>query len=334
MIDGHIHFVKAMKNQNLNQLISEKGLTGIALQCIPQSDGIPVEEDAFQFAEQSSVPVYIFGGINRQVYTLPEEQMKSALVEEVRKRMKDGCTGMKMLEGKPQIRKAYPIPDFDKEVWEPYWNCLEKAQIPVYFHVNDPEEFWDSKKISRHALECGWLYDETFVNNEDQYRQIENVLTRHPNLRILFPHFFFFSRQLKRLSEIMDKAPQMRIDITPGIELYYNLSSQPEEAGAFFRKYQNRILYGTDIGAREEVREKGEPLSLAEAESRMNLICRFLETKGTYTMYPDGLYVQEGPTQMHGLGLEDDIRKKIYETNFLNFIEISPNKNGRRKQYE
>ena len=126
----------------------------------------------------------------------------------------------------------------------------------------------------------------------------------------------------------------MRIDITPGIELYYNLSNQPEEANAFFRKYQNRILYGTDIGAREEVREKGEPLSLAEAGSRMNLICHFLETKGTYTMYPDGLYVQDGPTQMHGLGLEENILKKIYEDNFMTFIETSPNKIGRRKHYE
>lgn len=334
MIDGHIHFVKAMKNQNLNRLISEKGLSGIALQCIPQSDGIPVEDDAFQFARQSNVPVYIFGGINRQIYSLSEEQMENALVEEVKARMEEGCTGIKMLEGKPQIRKAYPIPDFDKKVWDAYWTYLEKEQIPVYFHVNDPEEFWDPEKISRHALECGWLYDETFVNNEDQYRQLENVLISHPNLRILFPHFFFFSKQLDRLSRILDKAPQMRIDITPGIELYYNLSNQPEEANAFFRKYQNRILYGTDIGAREEVREKGESLSLAEAGSRMNLICHFLETKGTYTMYPDGLYVQDGPTQMHGLGLEENILKNIYEDNFMTFIETSPNKIGRRKHYE
>lgn len=334
MIDGHIHFVKAMKNENLNQLISQKGLSGIALQCIPQSNCIPVEEDAFQFADQSTVPVYIFGGINRKVYIFPEEQMKNALVEEVKERMKQGCTGIKMLEGKPQIRKAYPIPDFDTPVWESFWAYLEEEKIPIYFHVNDPEEFWDVQKISRHALESGWLYDETFVNNEDQYRQIRNVLTRHPDLRILFPHFFFFSKQLERLSGILDRAPQMRIDITPGIELYYNLSSQPEEANAFFHKYQDRILYGTDIGAREAVREKGEPLSLAEAESRMSLICRFLETKGNYTLYPDGLYVQEGPTQMHGLGLDKTILEKIYETNFLTFIETSPNKNGRRKQHE
>ena len=93
-------------------------------------------------------------------------------------------------------------------------------------------------------------------------------------------------------------------------------------------------MYGTDIGAREAVREREELLSLAEADSRMNLICRFLEAKGNYTLYPDGLYVQEGPTKMHGLGLENAILKKIYETNFLTFIETSPNKNGRRKQHE
>ena len=51
-------------------------------------------------------------------------------------------------------------------------------------------------------------------------------------------------------------------------------------------------------------------------------------------MYPDGLYVQDGPTQMHGLGLEENILKKIYEDNFMTFIETSPNNIGRRKHYE
>ena len=50
----------------------------------------------------------------------------------------------------------------------------------------------------------------------------------------------------------------MRIDITPGIELYYNLSRQHREEKSFFEQYQDRILYGTDIGARQVVRSRGE----------------------------------------------------------------------------
>lgn len=320
MIDSHIHYARMLNPEKLNTLIREKHLKGVALQCIPMKDELPVEEDAFAFGRQAEVPVYVFGGIRRSIYRAKEEELSEMLVSEADRLMEMGCTGIKMLEGKPQIRKAHPIPDFDLPVWDAYWTYLEEKQIPFYFHVNDPEEFWDREKISKHALESGWLYDETFVNNEDQYRQIIAVLEKHPSLRVVFPHLFFFSNQLERLSKLLDVFPEMRIDVTPGIELYYNLSRQQETADRFFEKYQDRILYGTDIGAREIVRSQGEELSLEEARSRMRLIQGFLETKGTYILNADGYYVAEGPTVMHGMGLSQTMLEKIYEKNFLRLI--------------
>lgn len=320
MIDGHIHYASMLNPRKLNELIRREKLGGVALQCIPKADDLPVEEDAFAFAAQAKVPVYVFGGLRRELYRLSEPELSGALVREAERLMDRGCAGIKMLEGKPQIRKAHPIPDFDRPVWEPYWSLLEERQIPVYFHVNDPEEFWDPEKISKHALESGWLYDETFINNEEQYRQVLAVLERHPGLRIVFPHFFFFSGQLDRLRGIMEAFEEVRIDVTPGIELYYNLSGQPEAAKKFFGQFQDRILYGTDSGAGEIVRSQNEELSLEDALSRMKLIRDFLETEGTYTLYPDGYYVKEGPRQMQGLGLSPAILQKIYETNFLELI--------------
>lgn len=324
MIDGHIHYADMLDPVRLDQLIQETGLKGIGLQCIPLKDDLPVEADAFAFAARSPVPVYIFGGIRRNLYALPPEELPRALQEEGKRLMELGCAGIKLLEGKPQIRRAHPIPDFDLPAWEPFWDFAEREQIPLYFHVNDPEEFWDREKISRHALESGWLYDETFVNNEDQYRQVIAVLRRHPGLRVVFPHFFFLSNQLSRLSGLLEQFPGMCIDITPGIELYYNLSRQRREAKEFFEQYQDRILYGTDIGARQVVRSRGERLSLPEAYSRINLIRGFLETDGDYILEADGEYVSEGPTRMYGLGLSEEILEKIYEKNFLEFLGEKP----------
>ena len=178
MIDGHIHYASMLNPRKLNELIRRENLGGVALQCIPKADDLPVEEDAFAFAAQAKVPVYVFGGLRRELYRLSEPELSDALVREAERLMDRGCAGIKMLEGKPQIRKAHPIPDFDRPVWEPYWSLLEERQIPVYFHVNDPEEFWDPEKISKHALESGWLYDETFINNEEQYRQAMEELDR------------------------------------------------------------------------------------------------------------------------------------------------------------
>lgn len=113
----------------------------------------------------------------------------------------------------------------------------------------------------------------------------------------------------------------MHIDVTPGIELYYNLSSQQKKAIEFFEKYQDRICFGTDIGARSVIAEEAKLLSIEESASRMRLITGFLETKGNYVLKPDGYYVSgTGERVMHGLGLSEDILEKIYEKNFLKFV--------------
>ena len=319
MIDGHIHYAHSLEPERLKRVIKRHKLDGVGLQCIPNGEN-ETNEEALEFKEEAPVPVYVFGGIPRTVYSLDEGEMSKELKKAAEHWMKRGCSGIKMLEGKPNIRKQYSVPDFDRPVWKAYWGYLEAERIPVYFHVNDPEEFWDRQKISRHALESGWLYDDTFVNNEQQYQQVLNVLREFPNLKVVFPHFFFMSRQLERLADILKQYPDVRVDLAPGIELYYNLSEQREAAREFFECFQDRIIYGSDIGAREIVRGKEEPLCMEECDGRTNLIREFLEQEGEYILYPDGFYIQGEPQQMQGLGLPERILDKIYKRNFLELI--------------
>ena len=68
MIDAHIHYAASVGQDRLNTLIHEAHLEALALQCIPKGGTLPVEEDAFAFQAQCSVPVYIFGGLDRSVY--------------------------------------------------------------------------------------------------------------------------------------------------------------------------------------------------------------------------------------------------------------------------
>lgn len=331
MIDGHIHYAESMGWECLEEIITQYGYRGAALLCLPKGDEVRTEEDAFAFRERSKVPVYVFGGLDRALYSLKEEVLGERLAAEAERLMEMGCTGIKMLEGKPNVRKKWAVPDFDRPVWEQYWQELEKKQIPVYMHVNDPEEFWDERKVSEFAKKSGWFYDSTYVKNEEQYRQMEQVLMRHPDLRILFPHFFFLSKQLERLGGILKRFPNVYIDVTPGVELYYNLSEQKEKAREFFYTFQDRICFGTDIGGRAVIQKEDVPLSMEESRARISLITRFLEEKGDYILHPDGYYVTGNRDRvMHGLGLEKEILDKVYEENFLAFIQTDRGKMGDR----
>ncbi|MDD2978606.1 MAG: amidohydrolase family protein [Hespellia sp.] len=349
MIDAHIHFSSDIGAEDLKRFLEENGMTGIALQCIPKGGVRAVEEDAFSYAERSGIPVYIFGGLSRNIWSegdrasqqkmsrdqvgqisqqqtseeqVSQQQLSDRLLAEARRLMACGCTGIKMLEGKPDVRKNFHIPDFDTEVWDSYWSYLEENEIPVYFHVNDPEEFWNPNLVADYVKAAGWFYGDGYIGNEEQYRQVLQVLSNHPNLKILFPHFFFLSADLPRLSGILDSFKNVRIDVTPGVELYYNLSENVKEAKAFFEKYQDRILYGTDIGARNVIAKEDKPFNLEESKARVRLIRDFLEKKCDYLLIADGAYVKERePTVMHGLGLDENVLAKIYVENFLEFIK-------------
>lgn len=323
MIDAHIHFSQSMGAERLKEIIKEMELEAIALLCIPKGGTVPVEEDAFAFRSSCDIPVYIFGGLSRSIYRqgMSVSEFAANADAELSRLLALGCTGIKMLEGKPDVRKAFAVPDFDSEFYDLFFDRLEREQIPLIFHVNDPEEFWDSEHVADYVKKAGWFYDSTFINNEEQYAQILRLLANHPNLKVLFPHFFFLSNRLERLAEILERYPNVRIDLTPGIELYYNLSSQQETAKQFINRYQKRIIYGTDIGARTLIRTDDVLLSLEECRSRVSLIRNFLETRGDYLLTEDGYYVVERkPTVMHGLGLSDDVLENIYRQNFLDFI--------------
>ena len=330
MIDAHIHFSEDLGAENLLKVIERYGYEAIALPCFPKGLERPSEPDAFAFRSLCAslrvpVNVYIFGGMDYSAYSLPEEELSRALVRRVEELTDLGCTGIKLLEGKPNVRKMIPVPDFDKPVFEPFWTALEKNGIPVIFHVNDPEEFWDislcpSPEEREFRIRSGWVYDSSYVNNEEQYRQVIEVAKRHPGLRILFPHFFFLSRQLLRFAGILDACPNIMTDMTPGVELYLNLSDNVEEARAFFQKYQDRICYGTDIGSRQVYVREPVSLNMEETAARVSLVTGFLNSKEEYTLRPDAYYRGPEEKRMHPLCLPETVQRKIYRENFLRFI--------------
>ena len=320
MIDCHIHYAESLGADNLLQVFREAPITAAVLLCIPKGNGGCVESDAFAFREKSPVPVYIFGGISRAIWSAAPEAQGTLLNRETDRLLAMGCVGVKLLEGKPDVRKRYSVPDFDGPVWADFWSRMEREQIPVVFHVNDPEDFWDEEKVTEVAKKFGWFYDESFPGFWSQYRQVVNLLERHPNLRLLLPHFFFLSGDLERMSGLLDRYPNLRIDITPGIELYRTLSGQIEQARSFFQKHRTRICYGTDIGARSVIREKDTALSLGESRARIRIITEFIEKRGPFPVVPDGEYLSGEPFFLNGLGLAAEEKELVYTRNILNFI--------------
>lgn len=224
-----------------------------------------------------------------------------------------GCDGFKMLEGKPQNRKQLNRP-LDDTLFDGFYDFAEKNELPIVLHFGDPREFWDVNRIPKWALDRGWLYDETYVPFEAAQKEVEGILKKFPNLKLILAHFFFVSDDIDYAEKFMSQWPNVCFDLTPGSEMYDNFNQNITEWKKFFTKHSDRILYGTDIYNWHQ-----ENLSIEERYAHaVNLVRSFLEKKEAFWDH------WRGKPMQHPFGFNDNVLEKIYRQNFLRVFGKTP----------
>ena len=326
-IDAHIHYALPLEPETLISFMDKNGIDMANLVLVPSRSRLTSVPDALMAKAKYPDRFFVFTSFDVSEYFKHGKEIGKYLAKFVDSMRRCGCDGLKIIEGKPSMRKMMgAIPDFDAACWEPLWDYLEKTQFPVLWHLNDPECCWGEKEEApRHIRMADELYDDTYVNNEIQYRQMENILQRHPNIKFIFAHMYFMSAQLPRLSALLDAYPNMMVDITPGLEIYVNLSKDTEAASVFFEKYQDRILYGTDIGARCVLADNAEGFNEDECEARMDLIDGLFQSETNRIMREDGRYlINTDEFVQKGLSISEEALNKIYWKNFQNYVSAVP----------
>jgi len=259
---------------------------------------------------------YVFAGLNHARWLSGGRAETPSLVEQVEMFAALGCEGIKMIEGKPTSRQRMDVPVTDA-YFHDYWAKVEELGVPIVWHVNDPEEFWDPERLPSWARERKWGYGPEDVQKEQLYAEVDEVLARHPKLRIVFAHFYFLSADLPRAIRFLDAHPTVSFDLTPGIEMLYNLSRDPVASRAFFCEYADRVVFGTDLSS---------GLTVEEGRFRAGIIYRWLESKDTFRV-PDGADFLLGAPEdgvINGLSLPKDVLDRIYADNFVRLAGDTP----------
>ena len=322
-LDCHVHYAMPIEPTKMISLMEQSKADFFNLVLVPERQFISSICDALVLKDIAKGKCYVFSSLDVSKYFMKPKTLGKEFAKYAKTLKEMGADGIKLIEGKPNMRKSLPIPDFDMEVWDPFWAYCETENFPILMHVNDPEEFWDKNKIPTWAKSQGWYYDETYTTNDAQYSQLLNVLKKHPNLHIIFAHFFFMSKQLDRIGKILDTYPNVMIDLTPGIEMYINLQNDLKASKEFFLKYQDRIIYGTDIGARAVI--EGQPLNDKECLDRADIVQGFLEKDSLHVVADGNFLVGMEDFDLKGLKLEESVLEKIYYLNFKRMVgDIAP----------
>ena len=185
-IDAHIHYALPLEPETLIDLMDKTGTEMANLVLVPHRKRLTAVPDALMAKAKYPDRFYVFTSFDVSEYYRHGKEVGKYMAKFVENMRACGCDGLKIIEGKPSMRKFMAIPDFDLPCWEPLWEYTEKTQLPILWHVNDPETYWDPEKVPAYAKAAGELYDDSIINNEVQYELVERILQKHQNIKIIF----------------------------------------------------------------------------------------------------------------------------------------------------
>jgi predicted TIM-barrel fold metal-dependent hydrolase len=301
IIDAHTH----LKNDavftplfDMAQRLGYERLTVLSL----QSAGMPLQNLICALCKhEKNGGIYAFGGLDYPSFAAGTDF--GAQIEHL---YDCGFDGIKMIEGKPTARRLLGKA-VDDPAYDPYYEFCEKKGFPILMHIADPGTFWDKDKVPPWALKNGWYYgggDD--VPYEQYYEEVNNMLAKHPKLRVIFAHFYFLSGNPERLQKFLDDHPAVFIDVTAGVEMYEDFSLDPDFWRAFFVKNQNRILFGTD--STDAAPGQGNEVAL---DGYAGMEIDFLKYHKPIEIFN---------YKLHGIGLPGEALKKIFADNYLGLV--------------
>jgi predicted TIM-barrel fold metal-dependent hydrolase len=188
---------------------------------------------------------------------------------------------------------------------DPIWQAAARLKLPVFIHTGDPQEFY--QPIDYHNER--WLELELFPgrrvspdrhpNFEELMKERDNLFRRNPRTTFVAAHMGWHANDLARLGKTLTEMPNVYVDVGA---VLYDIGRQPRAAHDFVVKYQDRILFGKDSYQPEEY----------------PYYWRVFETNDDYFDYYRPYHAF---WKLYGIGLPDDVLKKVY---YQNALRITP----------
>ena len=182
--------------------------------------------------------------------------------------------------------------------------CAE-LKMPINIHVAEDEWMYLPADSTNDGLmnAAKWKVDMTkqgILNHDQLVGTLENAVKNNPKTTFIACHLANCCADLGMLAKLLDRYPNLYADISAR---YGELAPIPRFVKAFIEKYQDRILYGTDMGTRKMMYQT---------------TFRILESTDEH-FYVKELFNYHWP--LHGFGLSDGVLKKVYGENARKLIK-------------
>ena len=171
----------------------------------------------------------------------------------------DGAVAVKvwknigMVAKDPQGRRVF----LDDPRFDGVMRHIEERHIPLIAHQGEPRNCWlpldqmttenDRSYFREHPEYYMYLHPE-----EPSYETLmaarDRFVARHPRLSFVGAHMASLEWSVDELARFLDRYPNANVDLAARMtQVQYQSNADYTKVRAFFVKYQDRLLYGTDL---------------------------------------------------------------------------------------
>ena len=211
----------------------------------------------------------------------------------------------------------------DNPRFDPVIQFIIDQNKTVLGHLGEPKNCWlpveqmtvnnDKEYFKNHPEYHMYLHPE-YPSYEDQINARDRILARHPDMRFVGAHLGSLEYDADSLAKRLDRFPNMAVDMAARVcHLQYQSKINREKVRNFMIKYQDRLIYGSDLGM-------SETSSAEEAKTRLH---KTWVQDWKYFVTDYDCSVDEVDGEFRGLKLPKAVIDKIYYSNAVKWFGIT-----------
>ena len=323
IIDSHVHIRPTEASFNLALLIfSRVGIKKFAVKSAGVPGGLNFEVTT-KFAEILGERMAFFSLIDWEGIDDPGWGKREA--DRMERAVKRGARGIKIFKSlglgvRLKDPEKGPLLRIDDKRLEPIWQRAGKIGAIIAWHVADPVAFFKKPDKSNEryyelSMAPEWsFYGKDYPSHADLLAQRDKVVASHPKTTFLGIHLANHPEDLDSVARLLDRCPNMYVDTSARLG---EIGRHPQKkVRAFFIKYQDRILFGSDFivtpGGMQLGSVSENPPTFKDALRFYSDHRKFFETDARQIDHPTP---SQGNWKVDAINLPPKVLRKIYHGN-------------------
>ncbi|MGK0188949.1 MAG: hypothetical protein ACI9R3_004764 [Verrucomicrobiales bacterium] len=203
----------------------------------------------------------------------------------------------------------------DDPKFDPIFAHLANKGIRVIGHLGEPKNCWlplesmtvkNDQNYFREHPEYHMFQHPEMPTYEDQMSARDRMVAKNPSLQFIGAHFGSIEWSTDELGKFLDRYPNASVDTAARMgQLQYQSNRDRDKVIEFLTKYQDRIVYGTDLSVAPD---SAAEAAHGRAKERWLMDWRYFNTADEFT-------VPQLDDKVRGLALPRSVVEKIYRLN-------------------